>query len=1050
MYVCKSFKCLKKILYILSIKMHIILLFILMLIFCPVISQNVKEIHSLQLSIPQKSQKILINGIVVDQQNQPLPGASVFEKGTSNGTVTDIRGEFRLQITPLDTIEISFVGYKTRKIKINKTEKLYITLEENSMILDDVIITALGLQKKEISLAYATEKVSKDELIRVKDPNMIVTLMGKIAGLDINKSSSGIGGSTRVILRGIRSVAGNNQPLYVIDGMPILNSSPEQPYTAIGGIADGGNRDGGDGISNLNPEDVTSISILKGAPAAALYGNDAANGVILISTRRGEIGKQSISFASNLLIDQAICLPKFQNSYGVSDIIDSWGEPLSQASSRNNARDFFNTGITAIHSLSISSGKEQTQTYFSYANTTAKGIVPHHRLNKHNLNLRETTTLYNGRLHLDGNINLMQQKVKNRPVPGGFYMNPLVGLYRFPRGMDITPYKENFEIKDENRQLMIQNWHSPTEDFEQNPYWVVNRIQSSDDRHRLIASLAAKVTITESLNLQARGTIDDIHDKFREKCYASTAPSLAGNNGRYIESSYHEQQIYGDLIATYKHTIGSLELNISAGISINDNTINSLRYDSKTASLKYANIFNIANINMNTSAYIDEQQNAHRQKQSVFATAQVGYREMLYLEVTARNDWSSTLAFTSHEKKGFYYPSVGGSWIVSNTLKLPSFISLGKIRAAWSKVGNDIPLYITNPVAHLMAGGGIQWADAAPFEEMKPETNTSFEMGTEWEFFNERLHFNFTFYHNHTRNQFFKLPSKNGDIYAYRYANAGNIRNSGVECTLSGEPITKGVQWKSSMNYSRNRNKVLSLHEELPVFTYGPNSFSSTYAMKLKKGGSFGDIYGKAFKRDDKGNIQYETEGNKAGLPQIIGDGNTEMVGNANPRFRMGWDNKIAWKGFLLSFLVDGRFGGKVLSQTQADMDQFGVTRTTGQARDRGYVDLEGHRMTNVREFYKSIVGGRAGVTEYYMYDATNIRLRELSLGYDFPKTWLKKSRIVSNLQISMIARNLCFIYKKAPFDPDLVLSTGNDNQAIDSYGMPTTRNIGVNLRFTF
>lgn len=1030
--------------------MHTILTLILMSVCYPMISQNVNKIYpGMAHPLSDTSQKVLISGIVTDADNRPIAGASVFEKGTLNGIATDINGKFQLSVCPQNILEVSFIGYKTREIKITKTENLRIILEETSVLLEDVIITALGLQKKEVSLAYATEKVSSDELLRVKDPNMIVTLMGKIAGLDINKSSSGIGGSSRVILRGIRSVAGNNQPLYVIDGMPILNSSPEQPYTAIGGIADGGNRDGGDGISNLNPEDVTSINILKGAPAAALYGNAAANGVILITTRKGEAGKQSISFASNLLFDRVVCLPEFQNTYGVSDVIDSWGEPLSNPA-RNHAGDFFNTGMTAINSLSISSGKEQMQTYFSYANTTAKGIIPNHHLNKHNLNLRETSTLYNGRLHLDGNINLMQQKVKNRPVPGGFYMNPLVGLYRFPRGMDIAPYKENFEIRNDDRQLMVQNWHSSTEDFEQNPYWVINRIQSSDERVRIIASLAAKVTITENLNIQARGTIDYIHDKFREQFYASTAPSLAGNNGRYIESSYNEKQIYGDIITTYKHTIGSFELNISAGLSINDNTVNSLRYDSKTASLKYANVFNIANINMNTSAYIDEQKDAQRQKQSVFATAQIGFREQIYIEVTARNDWSSTLAFTTHEKKGFFYPSLGGSWIISNTLTMPAWVSLGKFRGAWSKVGNDIPLYITTPVAHIMAGGEIQWADAAPFEEMQPEMNTSFEVGTEWEFFNNRLSLNFTFYDNHTRHQFFKLPSKNGDIYAYRYANAGNIRNYGVECRIGGEPVSKELKWKTGLNYSFNRNKILSLHEELPVFTYGPSSFSSTYAMKLKKGGSFGDIYGKAFKRDENGQILYETQGSKSGLPQIIGDGNTEKVGNANARFRLSWDNKLSWKGLTLSCLIDGRFGGQLLSQTQADMDQFGVTKTTGEARDRGYVNLEGHPVTNIKGFYKSVVGGRAGVTEYYMYDATNIRFREVALGYDLPEKWLQKTKIISGIQISMISRNLGFIYKKAPFDPDLVLSTGNDNQAIDSYGMPTTRSMGFNLRFTF
>lgn len=1000
--------------------------------------------------LPDRSpEKIYITGTVSDSLNRPLPGATILETGTYNGVVTDAEGKFRIKVSPESILKVSFVGHKTQYIQVNHRQIFHITLESSPVVLEDVIVTALGLKKKEISLAYATEKVSREELIRIKDPNMIVTLMGKIAGLDINKSSSGAGGSAKVSLRGIRSVSGNNQPLYVIDGMPILNSSPEQPYSAIGGIADGGNRDGGDGISNLNPEDVTSISVLKGAPAAALYGNEAANGVILITTRKGEAGKQEISFSSHLLFDKAISLPEFQNSYGVSDGIESWGERTGMQDYRN-AEQFFKTGVTATHSLTISSGKEQTQTYFSYANTSASGIVPGHRFTKHNLNLRETSTLFQGYLQLDGNVNFVHQNVKNRPVPGGFYMNPLVGLYRFPRGMDLSPYRDHYETWDNTRQLMVQNWHSSTEDFEQNPYWIVNRIKSSDERLRAITSVSAKLRVNEAFHIQARGTIDYINDLFRQKCYATTATSLAGNNGRYIESTYRETQIYGDVIASYKWEIHPISVNISAGTSLNDKVINSLRYDSKTASLKYANVFNIANINMNTSAYISEQQDAHRQKQSVFATAQIGYRGFLYLDITARNDWSSTLAYTSHEKKGFFYSSVGGSWVISKMLKMPAWISLGKVRGIWSQVGNDIPLYITNPVAHILAGGNIQWADAAPFEEMQPEMNSSFEIGTEWHFWHNRLKIDFTYYQNHTRNQFFKLPSRHGDVYAYRYVNAGDIRNTGVETSIEARPLIHPLQWKTRLNYAFNRNKVLRLHEELPIFTYGPSSFSSSYAMKLKKGGSFGDIYGKAFQRDEQGSILYETQGDNAGMPLITGEGNTEKVGNSNPLFRLYWNNTVDWKGFSLTFLLDGRFGGKVLTQTQADMDQFGVSRSTGKARELGYVELEGERITNIKKFYKQIVGGRSGVTEYYMYSATNVRLRELAFGYQFPQVWLEKTSIFRDIHISVIARNLCFIYKQAPFDPELVLSTGNDNQAIDSYGMPTTRSIGFNVRFTF
>ena len=1001
-------------------------------------------------SLVREEKCVVVKGVVCDAQGEAIVGVNIIEKGTMNGVTTDRRGKFSLEIDLHGTLIVSFVGYRTRIIPVEGRTDFVITLEHDYILLDDVIVTALGLQKKESALSYAAIQVDKDELIRVKNPNMIVALMGKVAGMQVNRSSSGMGGAVKVVMRGNRSVAGNNQPLYVIDGVPMLNESSEQPYTAIGGTADAGNRDAGDGISNLNPEDIESISILKGAPAAALYGTQAANGVILITTKKGLAGKQEVAFTSSVAFDKAMMLPKLQNHYGMSDEIESWGE-RENITTGNPIPSFFRTGVTAIHSLSFMTGNERVQTYFSYANTMGKGILGKHELSKHNINFRETATFYEGRLKIDGNVNLLSQHVKNRPVPGGFYMNPLVGLYRFPRGMDITEYKEHFEVWSEERHLNVQNWHAPTEDFEQNPYWIQERITSRDQRTRAIVSLALNLKITNCFSVQARGNVDYVNDKFRQKYYASTAPALAGNNGRYIDSGNEQVQTYGDVIGTYKGKFSDFSLDVSLGVSISRKKANELRYDSKTASLKFANVFNIANINMNTSAYISEQIDAIREMQSLFITTQIGFRDYLFLDVSARNDWSSTLAYTSRESRGFFYPSIGVSCLMNRVLKLPEQVTSGKVRVAWSKVGNDIPLYITNPVAHVLAGGGIQASDAASFEEMKPEMSLSVEVGTEWKFFDSRLHIDFTYYQTHTKNQFFKLPAKDGDEYAYRYVNAGNIQNTGVELMIEGTPVEiKNFSWKTGINYAFNKNKVVRLHAELPVFQYGPYGFSSSYAMKLKKGGSFGDIYGKAFKRDTDGKILYETDGERQGLPMIEGDGNTVKVGNANPDFTLGWTNTFSWKGLVLSLLVDGRYGGKVLSQTQADMDMYGVTKVTGDARDRGYVMLEGEKITNVKGFYKSIVGGRAGVTEYYMYDATNFRLRELALGYTFPKRWMEATKFFRDVQLAFTARNLFFIYKEAPFDPDLILSTGNDNQAIEVYGMPTTRSMGFSLRVMF
>ena len=630
-------------------------------------------------------------------------------------------------------------------------------------------------------------------------------------------------------------------------------------------------------------------------------------------------------------------------------------------------------------------------------------------------------------------------------------MNPLVGLYRFPRGEDLSYYRDNFEVYDEDRKLNVQNWHAPSDDFEQNPYWIVNRIQSKDTRARVIASLSARVKVTDWLDIQARGNMDYIGDKLRQKFYASTAPALAGVNGRYLEMDYQEILLYGDVMATVKKQWNDFSLDAAIGGSINDKVVNSTRYDSKTASLKYPNVFTLANILMNSAAVLDQRIDAHRQLQSVFATAQLGYKESVFIDVTARNDWASTLAFTKHEKSGFFYPSVGASFIFNKWMALPEWISFGKLRGAYSKVGNDIPLFITNSVSHVVAGGGIQANDAAPFEEMRPEMTYSVEVGTEWRFLQSRLGINATYYRTNTRNQFFKLPALSGDRFAYRYVNAGNIQNEGWELTLDAAPVmNRDFMWKTTLNFSSNKNKIIELHEKLKEFVYGPTSFSSSYAMKLVEGGSIGDIYGKAFVRDAEGNIVYETDGDNKGLPRVEGDGNTVKVGNANPVFSMGWSHTLSYKGISLYCLIDWRYGGDILSQTQADMDMYGVSKATADARDAGYVLLEGRRIEDVKRFYKNVVGGRAGVTEYYMYDATNIRLRELSLSYRLPANWIQQMKIFHEIQLSFVGRNLFFFYKKAPFDPDLVLSTGNDNQGIDVYGMPTTRSLGFSIKCDF
>ncbi len=1002
-----------------------------------------------------------IKGIVFSaDDNEPIIGASVLVKGTTSGAVTDLDGNFTITDAPAGatTLVVSFVGMVTQEVPITPGT-IKVTLKNDTKVLDEVVVTALGIAKKEKSLTYSTQVVNGDELIRAKDPNMMNALAGKTAGVQINKSSSGLGGSSKVIIRGNRSVSGSNQPLYVIDGVPFGSSTNENTATTIGGNNDSGNYDRGDGISNLNPDDIESMNILKGPAAAALYGSSAANGVVIITTKKGKEGRASISFNTNTTFDiAAYGIPKFQNHY--TGETTSWGSKIN--GSPDYTDDFFKTGVTTINSLSLSMGSKAMQTYFSYANTYGQGVVEGNRLVKHNFNFRETANFFNNKLTVDANINAMYQKGNNRTTSGGYYMNPLIGLYHFPRGgveggKDFNYYKDNYQVMNTGRNIMDQNWYKTSgTDMEQNPYWLINKVPNEDTRYRTIMNLSVKYKFNDLFSIQARGSADYITDKDNTRMYAGTSPILCGmnsagtgTNGRYSYNEKSELSTYGDILFTYQQQFENISINASVGGSINDYNGNGTGFDSYPGTLSIPNVFTMQNITLNAGSLSDWK--THTQSQSVFFTGQIGLKDQLFLDVTARNDWTSTLAFTKYKNKGFFYPSIGLTWLLNETLKLPSWINLGKIRGAWSQVGNGLSAYTSNPLNWVTKNGSIGFNTTAPFADLKPEKTTSIEVGTEWRFFDSRLEFDFTYYKTNTKNQLFTLDAPSGSEFNQYYVNAGDIQNTGVEIMLNATPVmTNNFRWKTGVNFATNKNEAKKLAgEELGYFQFSGGESNNVWS-RLEVGGSFGDFYGTTFVRDDNGKIKYDEKG----LPEVD-KSNAKKLGNSNPDFNLGWSNTITWKDFSLYFLIDGRFGGKVMSLTEADLDQQGVSAATGAARDRGYVMLEGHKIEggndnqNITDFY-NLVGGRAGVTEYYTYSATNIRLRELSIGYSLPQTWLAKTGVIKSAQISLVGRNLFFFKNNAPYDPDGMMSTSNRLQGVDVFGMPTNRSIGFNLKVNF
>lgn len=1021
----------------------------------------------------------VITGKVVDKDGNPVAGVTVAVKGKKKGTSTNSSGVFSIDAKKGDVLIFTSVGYDLQEIIVGDDNNIQVALVENNKQLNEVVVTALGIERKSKSLTYSTQKVSNAELTTVKDASFVNSLTGKIAGVTISKSSSGIGGSTRVIMRGNKSTR-ENQPLYVVDGIPLVNFSPAQPGDEWGqsGVGFVG-LDGGDGVANLNPDDIESVNVLKGASAAALYGSSAANGVILITTKKGKAGKTKVDFSSEVTFDNPLYKQPLQFKYGQTATpsagnpgsIDSWGGPVTAT---NNVNGFFQTGVTSFNSISLAGGTDKSQTYFSYSYTDNKGIIPTASIKKHNINIRQTTKFFNDRLTADANILFIHQDSHNRPV-SGLYDNPLTGLYEFPRGLDFNKYKQ-YEVYSSVRNTNVQNWWDNNYDSsftgsetEQNPYWLLNRSPSNNSLDRVFTNITLNFKINSWLNLQARGNVDKSFNDIDLESYATTSVVLTGKNGTYSLLKAVNTQLYGDLLLTgNKKITDKLGLTATIGTSINDGKSNQTTFGTNagTDGLQVPNIFELANIIPNNLSI--SQTIAHRQVQSLLGTAQLSLNDNLFLDLTGRNDWSSTFAYTPVQNKGYFYYSAGLTAVLSQMVHLPTVITFSKFRVSYAQVGNDVNTYVTNPPPFYINFSPTQSTTVntkgpVPGTYLQPEDNRSFEAGTEWRFLNDRIGFDFTYYENNNYRQYLEIPAPPGSGLSTWYLNGGNIRNRGIELSVSATPVaTKNINWTTTINYARNKNSIISLSNnqlKITSLSYPLTILGNLlYASNLAVGGSWGDIYGRFFQRDANGNIEIDANGApiKGNDPNNkVGGSDQKLLGNPNPKYTWGWNNNINIMKFSVSFLIDGKIGGKVMSVTNAVLDGFGDSKATADARDAGGVKLTnaidtltGNKITtplDAQTFYKT-VGGRDGISEYYMYDATNVRLREFAVGYNFniKTNWLK------TLRLSVIGRNLFFITKKAPFDPDISMATNNGLQGTETFGIPSTRSIGFSLKAGF
>ena len=991
-----------------------------------------------------------VSGIVIDENNEPLIGVNIKVEGSSEGAITDIDGNFNIMAPQGSTLSFTYVGYTPQSVKITDKNIYEIRLVSDTKQLSEVVVTALGIKREQKALSYNVQQVKADAISGIKDANFINSLNGKVAGVNINSSSSGVGGASKVVMRGTKSIEQSSNALYVIDGIPMFNFGG-------GGGTEFDSRGKSESIADLNPDDIESISVLTGAAAAALYGSNAANGAIVITTKRGQVGKLQVSVNSNTEFSKPFVLPQFQNRYGTGSrgktggtTTLSWGPLLNEASRTGfEPKDFFDTGLIFTNSVTLSTGTEKNQTFFSAASVNSQGIVPNNRYNRFNFTFRNTTSFLNDRMKLDVGASYIIQNDRNM-TNQGVYSNPIVPVYLFPRSDDFSLIKV-FERWDPARKINTMFWPQGEGDLRmQNPYWIAYRNLRLNQKKRYMLSAQLSYDITDWLNIAGRVRIDNSHTKYEQKLYASSNATITeeSTQGHYTIAKPDETQTYADVLANINKRFGDYSLVANVGASIVNNKFEELSYRGPIREKGIPNVFNVFDLdNAKKKARQDEWQ---EQTQSIFASVEVGWKSMLYLTLTGRNDWASQLANSS--TSSFFYPSVGLSGVISEMIQMPSFIDYMKVRGSFSSVGMPYPRNLTSPTYEYNEATQ-SWKPKThyPIGDLKPERTDSWEVGLDMKLFKD-FNLGLSWYLANTFNQTFDPQISVSSGYTTIYLQTGYVRNTGLELSLGyGHTWNNNFRWDSNFTLSHNKNKIKELvrdyvHPEtgelinkdrLDVGGLGKARFI------LKEGGTLGDLYTQSdLKRDDNGMVDIDPTGIVAienNLPDI-------KLGSVFPKANLAWSNHFSWKGISLSALFTARIGGIVYSATEAAMDQYGVSERSALARDNGGVLVNNRTLVDAQNYYTTI-GSESGLPQYYTYNATNVRLQEASIGYLIPRKWLGN---VCDIQVSVIGRNLWMIYNKAPFDPESVATTDNYYQGIDYFMLPSTRNIGFNVKINF
>ncbi|WP_353185788.1 SusC/RagA family TonB-linked outer membrane protein [Parapedobacter lycopersici] len=991
----------------------------------------------------------VVSGRVTDSLGNPISGVTVRVTDGPQGTTTDNNGMYSLELPAgVKQLEFSYLGYVTQVATV-QSGTLNITLAAYSQQLESAVVTALGIVRQAKSLTYSAQVIDGSSMDEARETNMINSLQGKVAGVVISRSATGPGGSSKVLLRGSRSITGNNEPLYIIDGVPLNSGSRASGGTSFGG------RDGGGGISMLNPDNIESMTVLKGASAAALYGSLGQNGAIVITTKSGKSGKITVDYNGGMTLDQAVALPEYQYVYGQGDggvyspnaersygpkadgrEVTLWnGNVVPYVGHPDNVKNFLRTAKTVTNSVSASGGNERMRTFFSYGNVVAEGILRNNDMVRHNIDLKLDNTI-SDRLSFTTKISYIYSEIDNMPHTGerGYALSSIL---RAPVSIPLDQMKDFAYIDEEG--VERQSYWNPGSSILSNPYWNLNREIFHEKKDRVLGLFSARYRFNDWIDLLVRGSIDKTMEKTENKIYNDTYTTY-GLGSNYITGDYSRQSTNVDALLSLRRDLTpAINLSANLGASLQQGSATSMSVDAN--GLNKQNYFFLVNAR---SPLTDNNFVQSPQVQSVYATATLSYNDYLFLDVTARNDWSSALP---PGNQSYFYPSVGLSGILTDMLSFPSWVTYGKVRLSLAYSGSGGSAYRDRNYYAVARGGLVSTPSTRSLPTYKPELTSAFEIGAEWRFFNSRFGFDFTYYNTDTKNQLITISTPAASLFANQYINAGLINNHGVEATVNVVPVRTGeFSWDATLNFSKNVNKVERLTDEV---TRAIIVDDRQVLIDAAVGGSYGDMWGMGWQRDEQGRPLVSDQG----LP-LLTAGKTVYLGNYNPNYNLGFNNSLTYKELSLSFLIDYRNGGTVIAGTQALLDADGHSKASLWGREGGIildaytVDGEKNTTSITPQSYFGTVGERYPAGEFYAYSGSNIRLREVVLDYRLTGL-ISQTGWVKDAKISLIGRNLFFFSREAPFDPELVSGTGNYG-GIEYNSLPATRNIGLNVKLTF